>query len=339
MNLQETIRRILREETESVKCRCGWSWKLSEGGDDPYVCHKCGRDNSDNESINEVYSSDRNEIEMFLSQLEFPLRLYRALIIEKGEKINKKDLGVHWTIDEYFARNLFHYDTFGGASDEILEDYDFYVITAEFNKDDIDFDETINKRLIKNSGHFWDELTGEFIENPDMLYHPYSHEDEIVIKIKSNPNIINIEKIDMSIKESIKNIIKEEIDSKSERIKSIVSKYGILKSFQMIAGGVETIRQAYNNDPYEVLKQYENLTPIEKEYHIEYIDQNGTPIFNYYPVEREVYISNEKIWSVLSIFNLKYDEIQKIISKWISKNYDINRVYPYLISDINLKKI
>jgi hypothetical protein len=25
---------------------CGWSWKLSEGGDDPYVCHKCGTDNT-----------------------------------------------------------------------------------------------------------------------------------------------------------------------------------------------------------------------------------------------------------------------------------------------------
>jgi len=157
MNLKETIRRVLRE----------------------------------------VYSKDKDKVEMFLSQLEFPLRLYRALIIEKGEKINKKDLGVHWTLDEDFARNLFYYDTFGGATDEILEDYNFYVITAEFNKDDIDFQETINKRLIKNSGHFWDELTGEFIENPDMLYHPYSHEDEIVIKRKSNPNIINIEKIDI----------------------------------------------------------------------------------------------------------------------------------------------
>jgi hypothetical protein len=25
---------------------CDWSWKLSEGGDDPYVCHKCGTDNT-----------------------------------------------------------------------------------------------------------------------------------------------------------------------------------------------------------------------------------------------------------------------------------------------------
>ena len=52
MNLRQTIKRILKEESESVNCKCGWSWKLSDGGDDPYVCHKCGRDNS---KLNKVY--------------------------------------------------------------------------------------------------------------------------------------------------------------------------------------------------------------------------------------------------------------------------------------------
>jgi hypothetical protein len=26
---------------------CGWSWALSDGGDDPYTCHECGQDNLD----------------------------------------------------------------------------------------------------------------------------------------------------------------------------------------------------------------------------------------------------------------------------------------------------
>jgi len=30
-----------------VKCdECGWKWRLEEGGDDVYVCHECGHDNS-----------------------------------------------------------------------------------------------------------------------------------------------------------------------------------------------------------------------------------------------------------------------------------------------------
>jgi tRNA(Ile2) C34 agmatinyltransferase TiaS len=51
MNLQQTIRRILREEFDKkITCKkCGWSWKFSEGGDEPYLCHKCGNDNSKKE--------------------------------------------------------------------------------------------------------------------------------------------------------------------------------------------------------------------------------------------------------------------------------------------------
>jgi DNA-directed RNA polymerase subunit RPC12/RpoP len=35
---------ILNESTkDSIKCEhCGWKWKKSEGGKEPYVCHKCG---------------------------------------------------------------------------------------------------------------------------------------------------------------------------------------------------------------------------------------------------------------------------------------------------------
>ncbi len=38
---------------EVICDKCGWSWELEDGGDDPYVCHKCGYDNSGNEFIGE----------------------------------------------------------------------------------------------------------------------------------------------------------------------------------------------------------------------------------------------------------------------------------------------
>ena len=38
------------QKSKKVKCsECGWSWKLSEGGHDPYTCHKCGNINSKSE--------------------------------------------------------------------------------------------------------------------------------------------------------------------------------------------------------------------------------------------------------------------------------------------------
>jgi len=43
------------EEEKMVRCKnCGWKWKASEGGKDPYVCHKCGNDNGSNiQELNE----------------------------------------------------------------------------------------------------------------------------------------------------------------------------------------------------------------------------------------------------------------------------------------------
>ena len=42
-----TMTRFDEGKTEMVNCgSCDWSWKLSDGGDDPYVCHKCGTDNT-----------------------------------------------------------------------------------------------------------------------------------------------------------------------------------------------------------------------------------------------------------------------------------------------------
>ena len=32
---------------EVICDKCEWSWDLSDGGNDPYICHKCGHDNSE----------------------------------------------------------------------------------------------------------------------------------------------------------------------------------------------------------------------------------------------------------------------------------------------------
>jgi Zn finger protein HypA/HybF involved in hydrogenase expression len=54
----------LRKINESIKngkvecSACGWEWKLSEGGKDPFICHKCGHDN---EQIDEVEKPEKDE--------------------------------------------------------------------------------------------------------------------------------------------------------------------------------------------------------------------------------------------------------------------------------------
>ena len=35
-------------KNDRVICdNCGWSWDLSDGGNDPYICHKCGNNNEE----------------------------------------------------------------------------------------------------------------------------------------------------------------------------------------------------------------------------------------------------------------------------------------------------
>ena len=46
---EEQRKMILESVTNNeVICdKCGWEWYLSDGGEDPYICHKCGHNNSE----------------------------------------------------------------------------------------------------------------------------------------------------------------------------------------------------------------------------------------------------------------------------------------------------
>jgi DNA-directed RNA polymerase subunit RPC12/RpoP len=47
--MRELIRKILLEIVKKGKVicdDCGWSWNISEGGKDTYICHECGHDNT-----------------------------------------------------------------------------------------------------------------------------------------------------------------------------------------------------------------------------------------------------------------------------------------------------
>ncbi len=55
--MKSLIKKILREAIvdNKVICDvCGWKWDLKEGGDDPYICHKCGNDNQPKKTISNL---------------------------------------------------------------------------------------------------------------------------------------------------------------------------------------------------------------------------------------------------------------------------------------------
>ena len=62
---------------EKIECdNCGWSWNIVDGGDDLFICHKCGHDN---EPINEKKNKDPFGLNAFAREL--------AMGLEENEKV------------------------------------------------------------------------------------------------------------------------------------------------------------------------------------------------------------------------------------------------------------
>ena len=43
-------------DTEVICDNCGWEWDIKDGGDDLYICHKCGHDNTPKENQNKAWN-------------------------------------------------------------------------------------------------------------------------------------------------------------------------------------------------------------------------------------------------------------------------------------------
>ena len=96
---------------DEIKCdSCGWEWKIADGGDDLFICHKCGHDNTP--TITEGrYDKFTNE----LSRLAFEL-------IKDGYDVGRK------VVDESFV--------VGPADEEVdivSDDFEFdFVVQAKY---------------------------------------------------------------------------------------------------------------------------------------------------------------------------------------------------------------
>ena len=129
----------------------------------------------------------------------------------------------------------------------------------------------------------------------------------------------------------IKQVLKEEVDLRFERIKSIVNKYGIKQATEVL-GGVEIIKNAYQDNPLEFLNQFNDLIPVKKDYFMYYVDKDKIPLFKYdiSPKSVVVYINYDRIWMFFDdVMGLKTHEIQEIISNWLKETYNIKGLTPF----------
>ena len=55
-NLVSPVIKEIVTDTEVICNNCGWEWKIEDGGDDLYMCHKCGHDNTPKDNQNKAWN-------------------------------------------------------------------------------------------------------------------------------------------------------------------------------------------------------------------------------------------------------------------------------------------
>jgi len=132
----------------------------------------------------------------------------------------------------------------------------------------------------------------------------------------------------------MKFIITEEQNEKlNQKVKSMVNKYGVKETLRLFDNNTDIIRRAYQDNPSEFLNQFNDLTPVEKDGFIYYVDNNRLPFFAYY-VNKEnkiVYINYYRIWVFFEkVIGLDEKEIQDIMKEWLEETYNLRGLTPFL---------
>jgi phosphopantetheine adenylyltransferase len=154
---------------DKIVCdNCGWSWKIKDGGDDLYICHKCGHDNTPM-SLNEGrYDKISNQISsaIFKYWKEDINNGAQASRLEQSFPFGDEEITIDANISVVPGLGKLNVD--GGADDE--EDY----IQVRFEIDPTflpKFWEEISMNLKDVIRHEIEHLThGEgFTSNPDKM--------------------------------------------------------------------------------------------------------------------------------------------------------------------------
>ena len=125
-------------------------------------------------------------------------------------------------------------------------------------------------------------------------------------------------------------ITEEQNEQLNRKIRLTVEKLGLTQARELFGDNI--IRQTYINNPLSYLNQFNNLTPIEKDDKIYYVDNDNIPIFFYFKQSElnkygYYYINNEKIWSFFYKI-MWYDDnvVKTIIHKWLKKQYKLSNL-------------
>jgi hypothetical protein len=88
---------------DSIVCdNCGWTWKIEDGGNDLYICHKCGHDNTPKETNNFFQPLDDEKTD-FASSKDDRVKYYE----EYYKNLSPSDFKVETQNDKIVISNIF----------------------------------------------------------------------------------------------------------------------------------------------------------------------------------------------------------------------------------------
>ena len=133
----------------------------------------------------------------------------------------------------------------------------------------------------------------------------------------------------------MKIIITEEQNEKlNQRVKTLINKVGLRGAIKMLGGNTNLIKYAYENNPLEFMDNFKDLESEERSNTISY-RKNGKPIMLQNDETMVFWFSYDDIWSFYEdILNVEYEEIQRILRKWIKETLNLEGYIP-----LNGKKI
>jgi len=107
---QKKLQEIVTD-TEVICDGCGWHWPIADGGDDLYICHKCGHDNNPN--LNQTWDLKKGIVS---------LSMY---IIDKGLNIKPLPIVKFINDDEENASNMLGKTAYYNPSEKSITLYTF----------------------------------------------------------------------------------------------------------------------------------------------------------------------------------------------------------------------
>ncbi len=131
-------------------------------------------------------------------------------------------------------------------------------------------------------------------------------------------------------------ITEEQSEKLNQKVKSMVNKYGFEHTLEFF-NNKDIIKHAYQDNPSDFLNQFNDLTRVEKDNLIYYVDKDKLPLFSHFKDRKykDVFISYYRIWLFFEdVMGMDDKEIQDIIKKWLEEIYNLRDLTPEIVMDV-----